>query len=159
MILMQFSTAIDLLITTIYWLVLAPMIIYYILNPPKDGLVHFRDDDPSATMKWPMTIYQIVLQITHHTIPLAVSLMNIHLTDMRLLPQDYKLMFLMGLTYIPFDYMGFKIIGKGKQGIYPFDLWNVSVPLTLCIHVFICCCTSYSYYRFASSTARKPKAE
>ena len=131
------SATLDLMITPIFWIVLAPGIYEGIKAAwPKYGIAVL----PTA-----------ILMTTHHSVPLISTMINLYYTDIKLLKKDWLIMVFMGLAYIPCNYIGARTTGKP---IYPYADW-VNVPETFAIYVAAAFVEGGIFYVFASYTHRK----
>lgn len=59
-----------------------------------------------------------------HTLPLVFSLINLALTDMVYLKADWKIVFLVGIAYIPANYAGLLDMGRAPYPAFPLD-WAI----------------------------------
>ena len=107
MITAEIAFALNLVITPIFWILMAKEIFPYL---PNHG--------------WGL-ILQIVYA-THHLFPLITSILNLVLTDQYFAKRDYKMLFKVGLAYLGANLFGTWYTGQSVYGP-PFD-WDK--PLT-----------------------------
>jgi len=100
MITMQFAACLDLLITPVFWFYLVPGM------GVQDPAMKWSAYKADPAIPWPIALYNVLLQIFHHSLPVISVMTNLYLTDMEFIPKDWKLMLLLGLSYIPCEYYG-----------------------------------------------------
>ena len=131
------AATLDLMITPIFWIVLAPGIFTELYDLwPKYGIAIL----PTA-----------ILMTTHHSVPIISTMLNLYFTDIKFLKKDWIIMVIMGLLYIPCNYIGARTTGKP---VYPYADW-VNVPETALIYVLAAFVEGGIFYLFASYTHRK----
>ena len=133
------AIALDLLITPLFWTILAPGIYKDIIKDwPKYGI---------------KVLPVAILMFSHHAVPVISTMTNLYFSDIKLLKNDWPLIIIMGLLYIPCNYIGYRTTGKA---IYPIGDWK-SVPFTIAVYVVVALLEAGIFYLFASHTHRKQK--
>jgi len=90
--------------------------------------------------------------ITTHTLPVIGGGLNIYLTkDFVFLPRDCKLLFILGILYIPANYWGFIYEGQPE---YPVADWK-NFWETVAWYVLLAASETVIYYLFSSWLCRK----
>jgi hypothetical protein len=85
-----------------------------------------------------------------HTLPFASTFLNVFLTDMVLLKKDWKLMIVLGITYVFANFLG---VYDSGMPLYPVLDWNNTCNTLFC---FICIITIKTslYYLIATLTQK-----
>lgn len=112
---LEVAHCLNLTVTFCYWVILVPMIVYYIHNFPG----------PST---WDNQAYFTLVHWTIlHATPLIMTWVNIYYTDIKLLSADWKLMAWHGFFYMFANYLGFFDF---EHEMYPIIDWK-SYPQTI----------------------------
>jgi len=95
----ELSVALNIGITIVFWVILAPILFPLILN----------------------NLYMIVHLTTLHSLPLIFTLLNFRLTDMQYRSKDWTFILAAGLIYIFANWLG--TIKMGHE-VYPIAEWK-----------------------------------
>ena len=125
------SACLNLFITPFFWIVLAPNI--------------FKNLGWSG-----YDLYMRIHMAAIHTLPFASTFLNVFLTDMVLLKKDWKLMIVLGITYVFANFLG---VYDSGMPLYPALDWNNTCNTLFC---FICIITIKTslYYLIATMTQK-----
>ena len=95
----------NLVITPLFWIILAPMVF--------------------PTLKWTgLDLFMRCHMTTLHSFPIICSTLNIVLTDMKLVPEHWKRMVGLGVIYVFANGLGCYMMGHPE---YPIADW-VNIP-------------------------------
>jgi hypothetical protein len=105
---LECAHCLNLLITPLFWIILAPGIF--------------------PTLKWHgMDLFMRLHMTTLHSVPIITSTINIVLTDMKLVPEHWTRMVWMGVIYMFCNGFGTYMTGRS---LYPIVDWK-NIPLTV----------------------------
>ena len=112
--LLEASHCMNLVITPLFWLILAPYIFPY--------------------LKWTgIDLFMRCHMTTLHSFPIICSTLNIVLTDMKLVPEHWTRMVLMGVVYMFANGLGTYMTG---HSLYPIADW-VNIPQTAFLYILL----------------------
>ena len=101
----QSATAMNLVITILFWVLLAPLIF------------------PGLDWSKPGDLYTAIHMTTLHVVPIIQTTIQVIVTDMILVPEDWWHQFLVGFVYIFFNATGQYCFGTP---LYPETNWVLS---------------------------------
>ena len=94
-----------------YWFGLAPFIFPY---------YNYHD---------PVEVFMAVNGVVHHTWPITWCVANIWISDIKIREDRWKTQVLVGLAYIPANYIGLLTSGKPLYPVWPVDWKNPTVTI------------------------------
>ena len=87
---------------------------------------------------------------------MALTALNIYISDIYLLKQDYKIVFALGIFYMFCNGLG---VYEYQQELYPTQFLNWSNPvLTFCTYTFQAFVLAYVFYKVAEYTEKHKPA-
>ena len=125
----ELAIAMNMVITPLFWLCLAPMIFPHLKWSGYDLYVRIR--------------YTCV-----HSIPMLTSLINILISNQKFLSRDWKFIFSAGQVYLVCNYIGTMQTG---HSIYPYGDWT-SIPFSVAFYTAISLVATVAYYIVARIT-------
>ena len=100
-------------------------------------------DRPWNSFKDVATFFHLILS---HTVPLVASLTHVYLVKGHvLIPKDKHYIMMLGIIYIPFNYIGTVMEG---HPMYPVADWS-NFWVTVILYLFMAFLETLSYYTFA----------
>ena len=118
----QWGMAMNLAITPLFWGVLSWFIF--------------------PNLKWTgLDLYMRIHMTTLHAVPFICTFTNSLISDFKPKVQDWKVIFGLGLAYMPFNALGTYAMG---QPLYPFADWK-NVPLTIFLYTLTAALGTYGY--------------
>ena len=145
-ILTEASIAFNIVITIVVFTFLLP---YMMLHPqPQPPKPDPSNQEGLSPWMW----YQVWQMIFEHLMPLVLTALNIYLSDIYLLKEDYKMIFGLGIVYMFCNGLGeyeYQLPG----GLYPTMFLDWSNPvLTFCTYTFQAVVLSFIFYKVAQYT-------
>ena len=133
MICSEMAICYNVVITPLFWTILAP---YYFTH------IHWHG----------MDIVVLLHLVFTHTLPIIASIVTTYLTKgMIFFPEDWKIMFVSGIVYIYANWLGTQNEGKP---MYPIADWS-SYPETIFLYFLLGCVHSFLYYHIAKWVSRQ----
>lgn len=132
---MEISCGMNAVTVILFWTVLAPMVF------PTIDWSHF------------MSAWMGVRMITLHTVPFLTTYANLILSDVTMIPSDWKMVAAIGVVYQFANYIGTKEMGAP---IYPIADWK-SVPETSFLYTLAGFAMGGFFYLAANQTIKYRK--